>query len=53
MTTTAHGLKERLRDELRRYLVVSASLYVCFGVLVLYEATQPQVSMLATWMRGM
>ena len=52
MTTTAHGLKERLRDELRRYLVVSAYLYVCFGVLVLYEATQPQARGEHVWHLG-
>jgi hypothetical protein len=52
MVTTAPGLKERLRDELRRYLVVSAYLYVCFGVLMLYEATQPQARGEHVWHLG-
>jgi hypothetical protein len=32
------SLKHRLRDELRKYLIVSAYLYVCFGALQLYKA---------------
>ncbi len=32
-------LKERARDELRKYAVVAGYLYVCFAVLMLYEAT--------------
>jgi len=34
----AEGLKHRLRDELRKYLIVSAYLYICFGALQLYKA---------------
>lgn len=33
------GVKDRLRDELRKYLWVSAYLYVCFAALMLFEAT--------------
>lgn len=33
------SLKHRLRDELRKYLIVSAYLYICFGALQLYKAT--------------
>jgi hypothetical protein len=32
------SLKQRLREELRKYLVVSAYLFICFGVLQLYKA---------------
>jgi hypothetical protein len=32
------SLKHRLREELRKYLIVSAYLYVCFGALQLYKA---------------
>ena len=32
------GIKARLREELRKYLVVSAYLYVCFGAVQLYKA---------------
>jgi hypothetical protein len=32
------GAKERLREELHRYLAVSAYLYVCFGAILLYKA---------------
>lgn len=52
MTATPPGLKERVRDELRRYLVVSAYLYVCFGALVLFEATQPQARGEHVWHLG-
>jgi len=31
------GVKARLRDELRHYLIVSAYLYVCFGAIQLYK----------------
>lgn len=31
------GLQGRLREELRKYLIVSAYLYICFGVLQLYK----------------
>lgn len=31
-------MNERLREELRKYLIVSAYLYVCFGALLLYKA---------------
>jgi hypothetical protein len=30
--------KERLREELRRYVVISAYLYICFGAIQLYKA---------------
>jgi hypothetical protein len=32
------GAKERLREELHRYLAVSAYLYVCFAVILLYKS---------------
>ena len=32
------SLKHRLREELRKYLIVSAYLFICFGVLQLYKA---------------
>jgi hypothetical protein len=32
------GAKERLREELHRYLAVSAYLYVCFAAILLYKA---------------
>ncbi len=32
------SLKQKLREELRKYLVVSAYLFICFGVLQLYKA---------------
>jgi len=32
------GAKERLREELRKYLLVSAYLFVCFAVLLLYRS---------------
>jgi hypothetical protein len=32
------SVKERLREELRRYLTVSAYLYVCFGAILLYKS---------------
>ena len=32
------SLKHKLREELRKYLVVSAYLFICFGVLQLYKA---------------
>jgi hypothetical protein len=31
------GLKHRLREELRHYVIVAAFLYVCFGALQLYK----------------
>ncbi len=31
------GIKHRLMEELRRYLLVSAYLYVCFGAILLYK----------------
>lgn len=31
-------MKERLREELRRYFVVSSYLFVCFGALLLYKS---------------
>jgi hypothetical protein len=31
-------MNERLREELRKYLIVSVYLYVCFGALLLYKA---------------
>lgn len=34
-----HSLKERLREELRKYLLVSAYLYVCFLALQLYKVS--------------
>jgi hypothetical protein len=34
----ALAAKERLREELRRYFVVSAYLFVCFAVLMLYRS---------------
>ena len=38
--TSAHppGARERLREELRRYLAVSAYLYVCFAAILLYKS---------------
>jgi hypothetical protein len=32
------GLKERLREEMRRYLMVSAYLFVCFTAILLYKS---------------
>ena len=32
------GVKERLREELHRYMAVSAYLYVCFAAILLYKA---------------
>jgi hypothetical protein len=32
------GARERLREELQRYLAVSAYLYVCFSAILLYKA---------------
>jgi hypothetical protein len=32
------SLKHRLREELRKYLIVCAYLYICFGALQLYKA---------------
>jgi hypothetical protein len=32
------SVKERLREELRRYLAVSAYLYVCFAAILLYKS---------------
>jgi hypothetical protein len=32
------GVKERLREELHRYLAVSAYLYVCFAAILFYKA---------------
>ena len=32
------GARERLREELRRYLAVSAYLYVCFAAILFYKA---------------
>jgi hypothetical protein len=32
------GARERLREELQRYLAVSAYLYVCFAAILLYKA---------------
>ncbi len=39
-TTGGHesGLKARLRDEILRYLAISAYLYLCFGAMLLHEA---------------
>lgn len=34
----AKGLRERLREELVRYFLISAYLYVCFGAIQLYKA---------------
>jgi hypothetical protein len=34
----AESLKHRLREELRKYLIASAYLYVCFGAIQLYKA---------------
>ena len=39
-----HTLKERAEEELRRYLTLSAYLFVCFGVLLLFEVTQNEAS---------
>jgi len=38
MSDAAHSLKDRAREELRNYAVVSAYLYVCFGALLLYKS---------------
>ena len=38
MTVKTQGAKERLREELRKYLFVSAYLFVCFAVLLLYRS---------------
>ena len=43
-TVGRHTLKERAQEELRRYLTLSAYLFVCFGVLLLFEATQSEGS---------
>ncbi len=32
------GPRERLREELKRYLAVSAYLYICFAAILLYKA---------------
>jgi hypothetical protein len=32
------SLKDRLREEMRKYLIVSAYLYICFGAVQLYKA---------------
>lgn len=32
------GVKERLREELHRYLIVSAYLFVCFAAILLYKS---------------
>ena len=39
-TTSAQrpGVKQRLREEIRRYLAVSAYLYVCFAAILLYKS---------------
>ena len=42
MTMSAPTVKERVLEELHRYLIVSVYLYVCFSVVILYDATQPQ-----------
>lgn len=34
------SLKSRLAEELRRYALVSLYLFICFGTIVLYEASQ-------------
>jgi hypothetical protein len=34
----AHGVKERLREEMRKYAIVSVYLYVCLGAVLLYKA---------------
>ncbi len=34
------SLKSRLAEELRRYLLVSLYLFICFGIILLYEASQ-------------
>lgn len=40
MTAKAENtVAERVREELRKYLVISLYLYVCFGVVLLYEAS--------------
>lgn len=36
---TEHNLKERLREELHKYLLVSVYLYVCFVAIQLYKAS--------------
>ena len=38
------SLKQKLREELRKYLVVSAYLFICFGVLQLYKPPLRQVA---------
>jgi len=38
VTEKTQGAKERLREELRKYLFVSAYLFVCFAVLLLYRS---------------
>jgi hypothetical protein len=42
MTETDHNetLASRLTTELKRYAVISAYLFVCFGVVLVYEASQ-------------
>jgi hypothetical protein len=36
--TDSAGVKERLREEMRRYLMVSAYLFVCFTAVLLYKS---------------
>lgn len=39
MTEAAATPRERLREELRKYALISAYLFVCFGVILLYESS--------------
>jgi hypothetical protein len=38
MSETANTKGERLKEELRKYAFISAYLFVCFGVILLYES---------------
>jgi uncharacterized membrane protein YjfL (UPF0719 family) len=39
-TSTESTLKSRLAAEIKRYAMISLYLFVCFGVLLIYEASQ-------------
>lgn len=47
-----HALKDRVQEELRRYLILSAYLYVCFAVVMLFEATQSDGHGASVWHLG-
>jgi hypothetical protein len=39
-TSPDHSLASRAKEELKRYLVISAYLFVCFSVIMMYDASQ-------------